>query len=223
MLRVLSQLLLATALPGQPVPSSLLNVELDSARRVLQIRNNYNSDAISIVVGHRVGYRYSQTRSWDAASGPEAEPLASGAVRDISNGALDWENWDVLAVIYADGYVAGSPEVIQSLIEGHQIVARQLEKAIGILNTEPDVTAAVESWFAESRRLNGTNRRSRRFPGGAILTPGPIFMGPVMAQLSVPRYVKNQLDEGVSRVLIVTALTAWQSRLQKYQFNVAFV
>jgi hypothetical protein len=223
MLRVLSLLLVPSALLAQAVPSSLMSVQLDPARRVLQIRNNYNVDAVTIVVGHLVGTRYSQTRSWDAATGPQAELLAPGGVRDISNAALDWENWDVLAVIYADGYVAGSPDMIQSLIDAHQIVAHQLEKAIDVLNTDPDPQAAMEKLLEESRRRRPATRRPRTVQAGATLALGPIFMAPMMAQTSVPRYVKNQFDAGVSRALILVALTDWQSRLRQYQLDVAFV
>ncbi len=65
----------------------------------------------------------------------------------MSNGPLDYENWDVLAVIYADGTYAGNRELIQAIMQSRQIVSEEIEKATSILSARADAQAAIESWF----------------------------------------------------------------------------
>ena len=143
MWRVVSFLLMPAAMLAQPVPRSMLAIEMDPAHRVLQVRNHYNSDAISIVVAHSNGNRYNSWKSWDATLNVDAGPLAPGAARDITQGPPDWENWDILAVVYADGNFAGSRAVVQSILQNHTLIATELELAIHILNSEPDRSAAI--------------------------------------------------------------------------------
>ncbi|HEY3835593.1 MAG TPA: hypothetical protein VGL72_03440 [Bryobacteraceae bacterium] len=220
MWRIVPFLLAPVAMLAQPVPKSMLAIELDPARRVLQVRNHYQSDAISIVVAHSNGNRYDSWKTWDAANCLEVAPLQHGDARDITLGPPDWESWDILAVVYADGNVAGSREVIQAVMQGHAMIASELEVAIHILNSDPDPATAIDTWFDQLRKPSASSETvRRRAPGSLGIHPEP----PLMTRLRVPRYVRTQLQNGVSRPEIVAALTAWRERLKTYQAGVVYL
>ncbi len=134
------------------------------------------------MLGHREGSRYRHTRWYDLALAPAGgEPLAPGAAFKMSNGPLDYENWDVLAVIYADGTYAGNRELIQSIMQSRQIVSEEIEKATSILSARADAQAAIESWFQETRKHPMRPRPTRANLASRV--PGAI--GTIMAEISV--------------------------------------
>jgi glutaredoxin-related protein len=215
MRRLLCLAIVPILVGAQSVPLSFLKIEEEPGSVVLRVRNLYDAPATGFVLGcEELDGRVHTWTRWDVLLIAEAQVLAPGETRQFS-ATKKAGNWKTLAVIYADGAVSGSPELIRSILEDRETVAIQLARASEILSNPLDPQAAVESWFQGAK--HSQNERVQLLPGG------PARVLPVMARMAVPRYVKMQLAQGNSPQEILDSLRIWQRRLAAYRLDMMFL
>jgi hypothetical protein len=218
MWRILFPLIVPISMMAQTPSLSLLSVEEDAGRHVLQLRNLYSAAVTCYVIGYEPsGFEPRRRTHWDLLlqSNAAVTPLEPGATRVFNPASFAGENehpeaWRPLAVIYADGTYAGDDTLIQSILDDRRTVAVQVQKGLDILTPGGDVAPEVDRWFQETR--NG--KPSVRFGASR---------GYVLSILQVAGHVRMELKRGITPGEIVQELKSWQARLQQYELSVAFI
>jgi hypothetical protein len=218
MWRILSLLIVPISMMAQTPSLSLLSVEEDAGRHVLQLRNLYSAAVTCYVIGYEPsGIEPRRRNQWDLLLQPNAEasPLEPGATRVFDPASISGENqhpeaWKPLAVVYADGTYAGDADIIQSILDDRRTVALQIQKGLDILSAGGNVQPEVDRWFEETRN-------------GKPSVPFGARRGYLLSIFEVSGYVRRELKRGITPGEIVQELKSWQARLQQYQLSVAFV